>query len=240
MRGPFQRSSARSRGGRYRISRGPVQPFSRRRFGHEQQRRALFVVPGKVIEIFFLHENVGGIRFFVARVAEQHDGGVDRGNKLRAPLGKHAQRLALPGLQHRRENRHQQKGKHTAQDQASSLHRVTSREHSSKNISSRYHYFDAFESYIASLCFSFPNSEQCNEREHSRITRHDVTRLGGLDGGQKCRSNQKIREQQSNSPEIWRPGERRSRRFPGACARPARFRRSPAPRTSSPARQTLP
>ncbi len=103
MRGPFHRSSARSRGGRYRISRGPVQPFSAAELGHEQQRRAFFVMPGEVIKIFFLHEHVRGIRLFVPRVAEQHDGSVDRRDQLRAPFRKHAQRLALPSPQHRRE-----------------------------------------------------------------------------------------------------------------------------------------
>jgi hypothetical protein len=100
-----------------------------RRFGQQQKRGAFFVVAREVIEIFFLHENVRRVRFLVARVAEQHDGSADRGNQPGATLGKHAQRLALPGPQDRGESRHEQKGKHAAPDRASSLHRATSRKY---------------------------------------------------------------------------------------------------------------
>src|SRR5579863_2870487 len=46
------------------------------------------------------------------------------------------------------------------------------------------------------------NSEQRDQREHRRITRHDVSRLRSLHGRQKRRSNQEIAEHKRNPPKI--------------------------------------
>src|ERR1019366_8213642 len=74
----------------------------------QQHGRAFFVVAGQVVEILFLHEDVRWIRFFVAGIAEEHDGGIDGGDKLRAALGKDGVRLALEGGSQRRKTSEQE------------------------------------------------------------------------------------------------------------------------------------
>ena len=56
------------------FARPRTSPSAEAELWNQQQCRAFFVVAGEVIKIFFLHEDVGRIRFFVPRVAENNHG----------------------------------------------------------------------------------------------------------------------------------------------------------------------
>ena len=74
---------------------GTLPAFFRGVCGNDQERRAFFIVPGEVVEVLFLVENVGGRGVFLAGVAEDDDGRAKFRDQSRAALGEDGIGLAF-------------------------------------------------------------------------------------------------------------------------------------------------
>jgi hypothetical protein len=73
--------------------------------GQDHEGGAFFVVPGEVVKIFLLSEDVSLGRFFAAGVAPEDDGGVGLRGKFGAPLGVDAVGFAFAALLRQRGGR---------------------------------------------------------------------------------------------------------------------------------------